>query len=179
MHYFLVLFSLLLSTTFAMNEPHLLYEPDAPDYKSSEVKQTLFDKLAPEVSLSTFLDVLTHVDNVFTLFNTSQVEQPFTVFCPVNSAFRNGMDAEMKAHLEEFLRNHIVPSGKMDPGSLQHSQRLGTMLKGETIQVRHHLFTGKTTLNGAATVDMTRPIEAINGIAYKIDHVLRPAKSLT
>ncbi|KAG0170105.1 hypothetical protein DFQ28_003845 [Apophysomyces sp. BC1034] len=161
------------------DRPHLLYEPNAPDYRSSEASQTLFDKLAPEASLSTFMDVLTRVDNVLSLFNSSELDQPFTVFCPVNSAFRDGMNADMKAHLEEFLRNHIVPSGKMEPGKLQHTQQLETMLNGEVIQVKHHFFTQKTVLNDYAIVDTNHPIEAINGIAYKIDHVLRPPKSLT
>ncbi|KAF7721731.1 hypothetical protein EC973_004267 [Apophysomyces ossiformis] len=161
------------------DEPHLLYEPYAPDYRSSEVSQTLFDKLAPEPSLATFMDVLTQVDDILSLFNNTEPDKPFTVFCPVNAAFRHGMNAEMKAHLDEFLRNHIVPSGKIEPSNLQHSQQLETMLDGETIQVKHHFFSRQTVLNKDAIVDTTHPIQAINGIAYKIDHVLRPPKSLT
>ncbi|KAI8364708.1 uncharacterized protein BYT42DRAFT_590115 [Radiomyces spectabilis] len=156
-------------------EPKLLYEPSAPDYRSSAQPQSLFDKLAPDTSLSTFMDVLTQVDSIFALFNNSQIDQPFTVFAPTNAAFRRGMDAEAKHDLERFLRSHIVPSGVLDPEALRKADELNTMLKDETIAVKHHFLSRKTVLNGEAVVDTDQPIRAANGIAYRIDHVLRHA----
>ncbi|KAL0097835.1 FAS1 domain-containing protein [Phycomyces blakesleeanus] len=152
----------------------LLYEPNAPDYRTV-AQQSLFDKLAPDPSLSTFLDILTRVDDIFDIFNDTQ-SAPFTVFCPVNSAFGDHADADIRANLKSFLRNHIVPTGKLDSKSLQHTQKLNTMLEDQTIQVHHHVFLRKTVLNDRATVDTVDPIEAANGIAYRIDEVLRPVK---
>ncbi|KAI9028349.1 FAS1 domain-containing protein [Phycomyces nitens] len=152
----------------------LLYEPNAPDYRTV-AQQSLFDKLAPDPSLSTFLDILTRVDDIFDMFNNTESE-PFTVFCPVNSAFGDHANGDIRANLKYFLLNHIVPSGKLDQKDLRHTQKLNTMLEDQTIRVHHHVFLRKTVLNDKATVDTADPIEAINGIAYRIDQVLRPVK---
>ncbi|KAI9271255.1 FAS1 domain-containing protein [Helicostylum pulchrum] len=156
----------------------LLYEPNAPDYKAAFASQSLFDKLAPDPSLSTFMDVLTQVDDIFRLLNNSDSQNgQFTVFCPVNSAFRNELDVYTRAHLDEFLRNHVVPNNKLDPETLKRIQYpLKTMLRGQTIKVKHHFFSQRTVLNDHAIVDTKHAVEAVNGIAYKIDHLLRPTK---
>ncbi|KAI8071964.1 FAS1 domain-containing protein [Thamnidium elegans] len=156
----------------------LLYEPNAPDYKLAYASQSLFDKLAPDPSLSTFMDVLTQVDDIFRLLNnTNNQNQQFTVFCPVNSAFRNELDVYTRAHLEEFLQNHVVPNNKIDPETLKHIHSpLKTLLPGQTIKVKHHFFSQRTMLNDHAMVDTSHTVEAVNGIAYKIDHLLRPTK---
>lgn len=159
----------------------LLYEPNAPDYRPTSLdcsSQSLFDKLAPDPSLSTFMDVLTQVDDIFKLLNnTNEENNSVTIFCPVNSAFKNELDVYTREHLEDFLRNHIVPTSKIDPATLKriHSP-LKTMLAGKTIHVEHHFFSHKTILNNHAMVDTTHYVEAINGFAYKIDHLLRPTK---
>lgn len=157
----------------------LLYEQNAPDYKASFASQSLFDKLAPDPSLSTFMDVLTQEKDIFELLNNTnnQHNQQFTVFCPVNSAFRNELDVYTRAHLEEFLKNHIVPNNKIDPEALKHVHSpLKTLLPGQTIKVKHHLLSQKTILNEHAMVDTKHSVQAVNGIAYKIDHLLRPTK---
>ncbi|GAA5816033.1 hypothetical protein MFLAVUS_009555 [Mucor flavus] len=159
-------------------EVKLLYEPNAPDYKASFASQSLFDKLAPDPSLSTFMDVLTQVDDIFRMLNNSDNQsQQFTVFCPVNSAFRNELDVYTRAHLDEFLRNHVVPNNKLDPETLKRVHApLKTLLRGQTITVKHHFFSQRTVLNERAMVDTKHAVEAVNGIAYKIDHLLRPTK---
>ncbi|KAI8140446.1 FAS1 domain-containing protein [Fennellomyces sp. T-0311] len=157
------------------DKPQLLYDPSAADYRCSEVKQSLFDKMAVDASLKTFMDVLTQVESVMKLVNNSELQQPFTIFAPINSAFSE-FDGEMRSHLEQFLFNHVVPSDKLTVQQLQKTQRLDTMLDDESIQVKYHFFSGKTELNEVATVDTSRPIKAINGIAYPIDKLLRPAK---
>jgi uncharacterized surface protein with fasciclin (FAS1) repeats len=170
--------------TFIMaQEEKLLYEPNAPDYKpnptcSIDNPQSLFDKLAPDPALSTFMDVLTQMDDIFQLLNdtTTPSDTVYTVFCPVNSAFRNELDVYTREHLKEFLMNHIVPSNKIiDPESLKRiKQPLKTLLPGQTIQVSHHFFSKRTLLNDHAMVDTDHYVQAVNGIAYKIDHLLRP-----
>ena len=159
-------------------QQHLLYEPNAPDYKTACSQQSLFDKLAPDPALSTFMDVLTQVDDIFQLINNTDntKDNQFTVFCPVNSAFRNELDVYTRGHLDEFLRNHIIPNNKIDAETLKrlHSP-LQTMLKGETIKVKYHYFSKRIILNDQAIVD-TNAIEAVNGIAYKINHLLRPTE---
>lgn len=154
----------------------LLYEPNAPDYKSNSASQSLFDKLAPDPSLSTFMDVLTQVEDVFNLMNHTNDDnsQLYTVFCPVNSAFRNELDIYTRSHLDDFLRNHIVPNIKIDSDSLAQTDSLHTLFPGQLIPVRYDSSSQKIILNEHTVVDTSHPIEAINGIAYKIDHLLRP-----
>lgn len=170
---FLLFFVLQFSSFMAQK---LLYEPDAPDYKAGSTSQSLFDKLAPDPSLSTFMDVLTQVDDIFNMINHTDNDsnQVFTVFCPVNTAFRNELDIYTRNHLQDFLRNHIVPNSKVDPDMLAKTNELNTLLEGQTITVKHHFFSQKTVLNDHALVDTSHAVEAINGIAYKIDHLLRP-----
>ncbi|KAI7866576.1 FAS1 domain-containing protein [Spinellus fusiger] len=155
------------------NDIHLLYEPNAPDYRT-DTPQSLFDRLAPETSLSTFLDVLTQVEELFPMFNSTYTP-PFTVFCPVNSAFTHTYSRD---RFKDFLRQHIVPSEKLKSSSLQHSQQLETLLPDHPLYLHHHLFTGKVEINGKAIVDLV-PIEAVNGIAYRIDHILMDSSLLT
>lgn len=154
----------------------LLYEPSAIDYKSNSEGQSLFDKLAPDPSLSTFMDALTQVEDIFNLLNHTDTDnnQVYTVFCPVNSAFKKELDVYTRSHLEAFLRNHIVPNVKLDPNSLNKAHSLDTLLPGQSISVKYHFFSKRTVLNKNANVDINHPVEAINGIAYKIDHLLRP-----
>ncbi|KAL9550342.1 hypothetical protein MBANPS3_004770 [Mucor bainieri] len=154
----LLLFFLLSFVVAMSQQQHLLYEPNAPDYRASCSQQSLFDKLAPDPALSTFMDVLTQVDDIFKLLNNTDNAQDnqFTVFCPVNSAFRNELDVKIDADTLKRL----------------HSP-LQTMLPGETIKVKYHFFSKRIMLNDHAMVD-TNAIEAINGIAYKINHLLRP-----
>jgi uncharacterized surface protein with fasciclin (FAS1) repeats len=156
----------------------LLYEPNTPDYRLQSNKQSLFDKLAPDPSLSTFMDVLTQQEDIFHLLNsTDDNNNVLTVFCPVNSAFRNELDVYTRDHLNDFLRNHIVPNAKLDPEMLRSTRKpLDTLLQGQQIQVRYHYFSRKLVLNNHATVDTAHSVQAINGIAYKIDHLLRPTK---
>ncbi|KAJ8653280.1 hypothetical protein O0I10_011029 [Lichtheimia ornata] len=162
-------------------QPKLLYEPNAPDYRSSEiVRQSLFDKLAVDASLSTFMDVLTQVENVLKMVNNSEIEQPFTLFCPVNGAFQASLLEWRTDNLqdwEKFLQQHLVPTAKLDVRHLKKTQQLDTMVDDQPIHVKYHYFRDKTDLNnGMATVDTDHPIEAANGIAYKIDAVLRPVQ---
>lgn len=154
------------------SKPQLLYEPNAPDYRFSEA-QSLFDKLAVDASLSTFMDALTQVDSVLQLVNNTDIQQPFTLFCPVNSAFR-GLDGDWRSHLDAILKKHVVPSVELDVEHLQRNQELQTMLESQTIQVHHHFFSRKTELDGIAAVDTDHPIQAANGIAYRVTKVLRP-----
>ncbi|KAI9488838.1 FAS1 domain-containing protein [Zychaea mexicana] len=166
--------------------PQLLYNPNAPDYRCPEIQQSLFDKLAVDASLSTFMSALTQVESVLKLVNDSQLDPPFTVFAPINSAFTefndNDGDDRMHSNLEAFLRNHMVPSQKLSVEQLQRTQTLDTMLDDKddetktTIQVKYHFFSHRVELNGVAEVDTDHPIMADNGVAYKINKLLRPAK---
>ncbi|KAG2223544.1 hypothetical protein INT45_000864 [Circinella minor] len=166
------------SSTKNKNEPQLLYEPNAPDYRCPE--QSLFDKLAVDVSLSTFMSVLTQVESVLKLVNNSQVEEPFTIFAPINQAFANEMTIfthqDMEVQLEPFLKNHVVTK-KLPVKQLEKTQELKTLLKDETtIQVKYHFLSQRVELNDLAEVDTDHPIIANNGIAYKINKLLRPIK---
>ncbi|KAI9258155.1 hypothetical protein BDA99DRAFT_539167 [Phascolomyces articulosus] len=161
------------------HEPQLLYEPNAPDYRCPEIQQSLFDKLAVDASLSTYMSVLTHVESVLTMVNNSQIEHPFTMFVPINAAFANEFmttDQDMESRLETFLKNHIVPQEKLSVQQLQKTQTLNTLLQDETIQVKYHFFSRRVELNGIAEVDTDHPISANNGIAYKINKLLHPIK---
>lgn len=175
-----ILFFVFISTAAMVMGQKLLYEPDAPDYRptsSSCASQSLFDKLAPDPSLSTFMDVLTQIEDILGLLNSTEGESSFTVFCPVNSAFRNELDVYTREHLEDFLKNHIVPTNKIDPDTLKRVRSpLKTLLPGQSIKVTHHFLSHRTMLNNHAMVDTVHPIEAANGIAYKIDHLLRPTQ---
>ncbi|CAO3689729.1 unnamed protein product [Rhizopus stolonifer] len=98
----------------------LFYESNAPDYRASSASQSLFDKLAPDSSLSTFMDVLTQIEDIFNLLNHTDTtnDQQFTVFCPVNNAFREELDIYTRSHLKFLEKSHCV--GKI--GSRNFSQ---------------------------------------------------------
>ncbi|KAI8058690.1 FAS1 domain-containing protein [Gilbertella persicaria] len=158
----------------AQDDVHLLYELNAPDYKKASV-QSLFDKIAPDPSLSTFLDVLTGVEDIFQLINATH-KQELTIFCPINGAFHDHVEST-RENLKEFLQYHIVPS-YIEPDNLKRVDTLKTLLDDETISVSYHFFSQRIVLNDLATVDTVHTIEAVNGIAYKIDHLLlRPTVS--
>ncbi|KAI7853047.1 FAS1 domain-containing protein [Circinella umbellata] len=168
------------SSTKNKNEPQLLYEPNAPDYRCPEAQQSLFDKLAVDVSLSTFMSVLTQVESVLKMVNNSQVEEPFTIFAPINQAFANELTIfthqDMEVQLEPFLKNHVVTK-KLTVKQLEKTQELKTLLEDETtIQVKYHFLSQRVELNDLAEVDTDHPIIANNGIAYKINKLLRPIK---
>ncbi|KAI9255474.1 FAS1 domain-containing protein [Sporodiniella umbellata] len=168
---FFLLFVFLIS--FASSQ-RLLYEESEPNYQARVSSVSLFDRLAPDASLSTFMDVLTQVEDIFDLLNhtDSESRQQITVFCPVNQAFRQEMDIQAKKDLAAFLKNHVV-WGKLDPKALTHVRSVDSLLPGQKIQIKHHFFSQRTVLNGHAVIQ-GQPVEAINGIAYKINHLLRP-----
>ncbi|KAG1593045.1 hypothetical protein G6F47_009237 [Rhizopus delemar] len=141
----------------------LLYEPNAPDYKSNSASQSLFDKLAPDPSLSTFMDVLTQVEDVFNLMNHTNDDnsQLYTVFCPVNSAFRNELDIYTRSHLDDFLRNHIVPNIKIDSDSLTQTDSLHTLFPGQSIPVRYDSSSQKIILNSNKGFAKNQPFSTI------------------
>ncbi|KAI9312018.1 hypothetical protein BX666DRAFT_1866799 [Dichotomocladium elegans] len=156
--------------------PQLLYEPNAPDYRSSEVKrQTLFDKLAADVSLSTFMDILLQVESVLQVVNGSSTAlEPFTLFCPVNAAFRQSdafdASAEM-AEWEAFLRKHLVPFRRLNGQELKHPQQLDALLG--TINVTNDKDDRPLLNHRARVIRIGHPIDAPNGIAYRIDAALQ------
>jgi uncharacterized surface protein with fasciclin (FAS1) repeats len=177
-----LMFFLITFIVNGMEQEKLLYEPNAPDYRItsdspfSSNRQSLFDRLAPDAALSTFMDVLTQVDDIFRLFNATTSQNTFTVFCPVNTAFKSEeFKVYVRDNLETFLKNHIVPSVKLNVDSLKKTHELDTMLPGQKVRVHHHF--GHIVLNGDATVDVRHPVEAVNGMAYKIDRLLRPPKA--
>ncbi|KAI8981021.1 FAS1 domain-containing protein [Pilobolus umbonatus] len=163
----LLSFIILLLTSVCMAQQ---YSFDVHDYQQGP--QSLFDKIAPDTSLSTFMDILTRETDIFHLFNNTD-SVPFTVFCPTNAAFKSELTAYTREHLHEFIQYHIVPTQKMDSHVLKKSHSLKTLLDNKTIQVKRNIITGRITLNDHAVVNVAHPIEAINGIAYKIDHLLR------
>ncbi|KAI9283393.1 FAS1 domain-containing protein [Sporodiniella umbellata] len=149
----------------------LLYEPNAPDYRSNRESQSLFDRLAPDPSLSTFIDVLNQSEDFFNLFNQSGPEAvAFTVFCPINSAFRKELDVDTRKDLISFLKYHIVPNQKLDKEALARTTTLNTFLNGQSIQVQS--ADGQVLL--AQNVHLGQSIETAYAIAYKIDHLLHP-----
>ncbi|KAI8326927.1 hypothetical protein EDC96DRAFT_533408 [Choanephora cucurbitarum] len=125
--------------------------------KAENSVQSLFDRIAPDPSLSTFLDVLTGEEDMFQMLNSTH-SQSLTIFCPVNQAFHD--HTATRANLREFLQYHI----SMDT--------LKTLFRDETIRVHYYFFRQKIMLNEMATVDTGHVVEAINGIAYKIDQLL-------
>ncbi|KAI9477823.1 MAG: FAS1 domain-containing protein [Benjaminiella poitrasii] len=172
----LLLLSLLVFFSMTSTAQRLLYEPD---YRTQANQQSLFDKLAPDPALSTFMDALTQVDDILQLLNsTERNHEEYTVFCPINSAFFNR--SLWRAYggpddLDAFLRKHIVPRQKLSPSDLSKArqQQFPTLLDGQTIQVRYHIWSQRVVLNEhAQVVNLKHPVEAINGIAYKIDHLL-------
>ncbi|KAI8367080.1 FAS1 domain-containing protein [Blakeslea trispora] len=162
MHKFLLIFIV----TLCLVKANLLYEPSAPSYSSV---QSLFDKIAPDPSLSTFLDVLTGEEDIFELLNSTH-SQPLTIFCPVNQAFHDHAKST-RANLREFLQYHIVPI-HVSPDKLKSADTLKTLFSDKTIRVHYYFFSQRIMLNNIATVDTGNAIEAINGIAYKIDQLL-------
>lgn len=164
---------------------NLLYQEDAPDYRVSDGQggspQSLFDHLPKDPTLSTFMDILMQVDDVLQLVNDPYTEPKFTLFAPTNSAFQRYMsDSAKRASLDEedgfknFLLCHIVPEGKYSVKDLEKAKSLNTAKAGRKISVENHWIFG-ITLDNTAKVDKDS-IEAVNGIAYKIDHVLEPAR---
>ncbi|KAI8967256.1 hypothetical protein BDF20DRAFT_901494 [Mycotypha africana] len=167
----------------------LLYEPNAPDYKTQRMAQSLFDKLAPDPSLSTFMDVLTQVDDIFRLVNHSSSDHAphdgpavITMFVPTNAAFRYGRQQGsspmpfMSGHpsdWEAFLKYHIVPYAIE---TVAKDQQVSTLLgKDEKIDIHYHAWSRRVDLNhGTANViDHRHPVRAINGVAFKIDRLLK------
>ncbi|KAI7897726.1 FAS1 domain-containing protein [Cokeromyces recurvatus] len=167
------LYSLLIMTTTSQT---FLYESMSSSYLQTSQRQSLFDKLAPDPALSTFMDVLTQVDDVLQLINSTHDKTLYTIFCPINSAFQEFRLLYGHDNLDEFLRNHIVPHERLLPSELPSRHVLPTLLDHQTIQVKYHYLSHKVVLNGHAQVDMKHVVEATNGIAYKINHLLRPAK---
>ncbi|OBZ81797.1 hypothetical protein A0J61_10154 [Choanephora cucurbitarum] len=138
-------------------------------YAKDESVQSLFDRIAPDPSLSTFLDVLTGEEDMFQMLNSTR-SQSLTIFCPVNQAFHDHTEPT-RANLREFLQYHIVPD-YLSPDKLKSMDRLKTLFRDETIRVHYYFFRQKIMLNEMATVDTGHAVEAINGIAYKIDQLL-------
>jgi uncharacterized surface protein with fasciclin (FAS1) repeats len=163
----------------------MLYQDDAPDYRLSEDKggspQSLFDHLPRDPALSTFLDILMQVDDVLELVNDPYAEPKFTLFAPTNAAFQKYLtEKDRRGSLDEedgfknFLLCHIVPEGKYSVQDLENAKSLKTARQGRNISVENHWIFG-ITLDKKAKIDKNA-IEAVNGIAYKIDHVLEPAQ---
>ncbi len=100
---------------------------------------------------------------------------PFTVFAPTEAALRYvGTDFrpvlfadEQRQTLARILRHHIVP-GRLGPDALTDGATL-TALDGATLTVRR--IGPVVTINGV-TADVSRPLEADNGIAYPLADVL-------
>jgi len=164
---------------------NVLYQENAPDYRLSEEEggspQSLFDRLPRDPSLSTFLDILMQVDDVFQLVNDPYTEPKFTLFAPTNAAFKRYISqgnnrAVLYAEdgFKNFLLCHIVPHGKYSMKDLERTNTLETAQHGRSIAVEYHWISG-VTLDKKAKVD-SESIEAVNGIAYKIDHVLEQAR---
>ncbi|KAH8555238.1 Fasciclin domain-containing protein [Umbelopsis sp. PMI_123] len=162
----------------------ILYQENAPDYRGNDEgdsPQSLFDHLPRDPSLSTFLDILMQVDDILQLVNDPYAEPKFTLFTPTNTAFKKYMsEGNNRATLytedgfKNFLLCHLVPHGKYNIKDLEKSKTLETAATGRTISVEYHWISG-ITLDKKAKVD-SNAIKAINGIAYKIDHVLEQAK---
>jgi uncharacterized surface protein with fasciclin (FAS1) repeats len=163
----------------------VLFQDNAPDYRLSEDEggspQSLFDHLPRDPSLSTFLDILMQVDDVLQIVNDPYTEPKFTLFAPTNAAFQkyishgnNRASLYAEDGFRNFLLCHIVPHGKYTMKDLENAKKLETALHGRTISVEYHWIFG-VTLDKKAKVD-SNAIEAVNGIAYKIDHVLERAQ---
>jgi uncharacterized surface protein with fasciclin (FAS1) repeats len=162
----------------------ILYQEDAPDYRSNgegDSPQSLFDHLPRDPALSTFLDILMQVDDVLQLLNDPYAEPKFTLFAPTNTAFKahiSNSDNRATLYSEDGFKNfllcHIVPHGKYSIKDLEKSKKLETATSGRSISVHYNWITG-ITLDKKAKVD-SNFIDAMNGIAYKIDHVLERAK---
>ncbi|KAI8576004.1 hypothetical protein K450DRAFT_258898 [Umbelopsis ramanniana AG] len=162
----------------------ILYQEDAPDYRSNgegDSPQSLFDHLPRDPALSTFLDILMQVDDVLQLMNDPYAEPKFTLFAPTNTAFKayiSNSDNRATLYSEDGFKNfllcHIVPHGKYSIKDLEKAKKLETATSGRSISVHYNWITG-ITLDKKAKVD-SNFIDAMNGIAYKIDHVLEQAK---
>ncbi len=100
---------------------------------------------------------------------------PFTVFAPTEAALRYiGTDFrpvlfadEQRQTLARVLRHHVV-AGRVAPEDLTDGATF-TALDGATLTIRR--IGPVVTVNGV-TVDVSRPLEADNGIAYPVADVL-------
>lgn len=121
---------------------------------------------------TTLVAALKQADLVTSLSNAG----PFTVFAPVNEAFKKLpagtveglMKDDKKEDLQNILQYHVFMSA-LTPESFKDGQTLG-MVNGDEVTIS--VKDGKTMLNNSATIIGTVP--ASNGVIYVIDGVLLP-----
>ncbi|KAM6984714.1 stabilin-2 [Aplochiton taeniatus] len=104
---------------------------------------------------------------------------PYTVFAPVNTAFDNMKDgylaylssSEGSTKLLELLRNHIVPSTKLEVYNAVSDPRTVTL--ANQLLLFNVTTNGQILVNGMAVLETD--VEAKNGRLYLLDGVLIPA----
>ncbi|RUP46175.1 FAS1 domain-containing protein [Jimgerdemannia flammicorona] len=151
------------------------------DYSNPSTPQSLLDVLPRDKSLSTFLDVLMRDSDIVKIISNPALDPPLTLFSPTNAAMKHFLNEEggrailrNEQKLKEFLQYHIAPAGKMSIKQLKERSDFDTMLAGKKVTVKFHLLRRVLVLNGYCNVNQTEKVEAANGIAHKIDAVLKP-----
>ncbi|KAK8162662.1 FAS1 domain-containing protein [Phyllosticta citrichinensis] len=111
-------------------------------------------------------------------FNTPDFG-PYTAFAPTNDAFDKVPDPVIKlltaapSHqlILAILRTHIaqgfLPADDLNNGSTN-------LISIEGFQLEFRLEEGGTKINGQAVLSTDAPLQAANGIVYKIDRVIDP-----
>lgn len=122
------------------------------------------------------------------LVETLQVEGPFTVFAPINSAFDmlpkgavdNLLKPENKGQLTAVLTYHVVP-GNLDAAELMKwvkkgdgKTRLTTLQGGELWVMYDGKYLWVQDAKGGKAKVTIKDVHQKNGVIHVIDHVLMP-----
>ncbi|KAK6314887.1 hypothetical protein J4Q44_G00144160 [Coregonus suidteri] len=140
----------------------------------SEREESLMKILSDYGKFSKFKDLLmkANVDSVL------EEAGPSTIFAPTNTAFdamKEGQldyltSSEGSTKLLELLRNHVVPSTKLEVYNAVSSPRIRTM--ANQILSFNVTENGQILVNGMAVLEAD--VEAKNGRLYSLDGVLIP-----
>ncbi|KAK7520344.1 FAS1 domain-containing protein [Phyllosticta citriasiana] len=111
-------------------------------------------------------------------FNTPNVG-PYTAFAPTNDAFEKLPEEAIKLLtaapsyqlILALLRTHIA-KGSLPAEALNNGSANLTSVEGFKLGFR--LEDGGTKINGQAVLSADEPLEAVNGLVYKIDQVIDP-----
>ncbi|KAK7541001.1 uncharacterized protein J3D65DRAFT_617153 [Phyllosticta citribraziliensis] len=104
---------------------------------------------------------------------------PYTAFAPTNDAFDKVPDpvielltaASSYQLVLAILRTHIA-KGSLPPDDLNNGS--ATLVSVEGFQLEFRPQDGGTKINGQAVLSTDAPLQAANGIVYKIDRVIDP-----
>lgn len=141
---------------------------------SSDTSKTIVENIADRSDMATLRTGIESAELIATLSGPG----PFTVFAPVDTAFkmagikvRTAERSRLDEKLQDRLLYHVL-SGFYTTDDLKNGMELSTV-QGKKIRVT--IEGGQSRVNGANII--TRNIIAKNGVIHVIDSVLNPADS--